>query len=77
MVPAPTFGSFRRAKSTREAGSTASTVSARGACASGPVPSRSSCPRESASDHANGVSAPGWSTAGTRRRRIMEGRVYR
>src|SRR5438552_10124398 len=71
MVAALTFGSLSRAKSTRAAGSTASTSSARGISSRVEAPSRSSARRASKSIHAKRVAAPGRSSGGRKMRSFM------
>src|SRR5262249_43981456 len=65
------FGSLSRAKSTREAGSTASTSSARGTSASAEAPSRRRLRRPSKSIQPNRVFGSGRSTAGRKIRSFM------
>src|SRR3982751_4744440 len=77
MVAWLTFGSFRRAKSTREAGRTASISSPRGISASAAVPSRNTPRRPSKSIHANLVLGSGRSTGGRKTRSFMARSVSR
>src|SRR6185369_7552807 len=72
-----TRGRRRRAKSTRSAGSTASTAAARGISSSGSAPSRATLPRLSKSIHGKVIPGAARSLAGRKMRSFIGGSVAR